>query len=691
MRIDLKECNIHIVFEVSEDNTLSLLHFSNQCIETKIPECVRKAFPAVEIHMTGTNQNAHHGAKHIGAGSLDSLKYVGHQYYQNGLGNKLEIELRDDEISATLHYQFYNNISVVRTWTSIQNISSVNIGIEYISSFSLTGIGKECDIEDRNKLKLSIPHNAWCREVDWKTYTLEELGLCSRTGGSTKRLSFSNTGTWSTKEYLPMGAITDVSNASCLMWQIESNGSWQWEISDISKYLYLKLSGPTENENHWYKELKSGDTFESVRSAVAMGVDFNDALKQLTLYRRKIVRYTASDAYLPVIFNDYMNCLGADPTTEKEFPIIDRAAEAGAEYYCMDAGWYADGAWWETVGEWQPCEWRFPNGIKEVFDYIRSKGMIPGIWLEIECMGINCPILPQFTDDCFFVRHGKRVIDHGRYQMDFRNVKVRRFATEVVDRIVTEYGVGYIKMDYNIDGGTGTENAADSFGDGLMEHKRAYSQWIANIMDKYPELIIENCSSGGMCMDYARLSQHSIQSVTDQSNYRHMIPIAAACASAVLPEQAAIWSYPVSDDDKYAVVTNMVNSMLTRMHLSGEITKWSDEQFALVKEGIQMYKLIRGSIKESIPFYPIGVESYQKKWCCTGYRNAKEIYLAVWRMDTEEDSLDIPLMNLCVSNTEAIEMVYPIMEGYEVSMDSECIHVILPDRFCGGIIRVYEG
>lgn len=84
-----------------------------------------------------------------------------------------------------------------------------------------------------------------------------------------------------------------------------------------------------------------------------------------------------------------------DPTAEKMIPVIDKAAESGAEYYCIDAGWYADVTWWDSVGEWKPSTWRFPNGIKEILDYIRYKGLIPGVWLEIEVMGIACPILDQ--------------------------------------------------------------------------------------------------------------------------------------------------------------------------------------------------------------------------------------------------------------------------------------------------------
>ena len=98
-----------------------------------------------------------------------------------------------------------------------------------------------------------------------------------------------------------------------------------------------------------------------------------------------------------------MNCLWADPTTEKELPLIDAAADAGCEYYCIDAGWYADGEWWDGVGEWKESKKRFPNGIKEVTDYIRKKGMIPGAWLEIEVMGIKCPKVKECDDTWFFM------------------------------------------------------------------------------------------------------------------------------------------------------------------------------------------------------------------------------------------------------------------------------------------------
>ena len=135
---------------------------------------------------------------------------------------------------------------------------------------------------------------------------------------------------------------------------------------------------------------------------------FDEAMDELTKYRRAIRRVNDDNEKLQVIFNDYMNCLFGDPTTDKEIPLIDKAAEAGCEYYCIDCGWYSEGYWWDGVGEWLPCEKRFPGGLRKLMDYIRSKGMIPGVWLELEVMGIKCPKADRVPDDWYFMRHGKR-------------------------------------------------------------------------------------------------------------------------------------------------------------------------------------------------------------------------------------------------------------------------------------------
>lgn len=477
-----------------------------------------------------------------------------------------------------------------------------------------------------------------------------------------------------------MGCLENEETGATFLWQIENNGSWYWEVAEsselmfptvkdhnlmitndgneISGEIYFVLSGPTEWESQWHKSLKPGKSFITVPAAVSVvNGGFEKAVVEMTKYRRKIRRPNKDNEKLAVIFNDYMNCLFGDSTTEKLLPLIDAAADAGCEYFCIDCGWYTDTNWWAGVGEWKPSAQRYPGGIEKPIKYIREKGMIPGLWLEIETVGFDCPNIDKIPKSWFFRRHGKIVSDQCRYQLDCRNPEVQDYATSVIDRMVNEYGVGYIKMDYNINSGIGTEVDSDSLGDGLLEHNRAYLAWLDSIFVKYPDLIIENCGSGGMRMDYAMLSRHSIQSSSDQTDYIKNAAIAASCATALTPEQCAIWSYPLSGADPEETIMNMVNAMMLRIHQSGHLATLPANQFNLVKNGIEVYKMIRNDIKEGLPFWLTGIPKFEDPWFTFGLECDNCAYIAVWRISGEK-ILNVPLKEE-LQKYQHVEPVYP--------------------------------
>lgn len=668
-RIEIIENGIYMILEITKEEQVKLLHFSAVPFnETDIvsERIHNEAFNLVELNLSGMDKPyERHGNKYIVTAPGYRMKYNGLKDERNELGRKIEITTYDEasEVYVTTHMQFYNQISIVRFWNEVTNKGKNPQTLEYISSFNYTGIEKEGLLPRDEKMRIHVPHHSWQREMNWQTYTLPEVGLeqvqPTIEQRSSNALQVTNVGNWSSKKYLPMGYLENTEVGSSLFWQIEHNGSWHWEIGDQNGHFYLNICGPDELNAHWFKELGMGDTFTSV--PVAVGVTnkgFDEAMGELTRYRRVIRRPNKDNEELKIIFNDYMNSLWGDPTTEKEVPLIDAAAKAGCEYYCIDAGWYADGNWWDNVGEWQESKQRFPNGLKEVTDYIRKKGMIPGAWLELEVMGINCPKLKELDDTWFFIRHGKRVYDRSRYQLDFRNEKVRNYATEVIDRLINEYGIGYIKMDYNIEPGIGTEYEADSVGDGLLEHQRAYLAWLDCIFEKYPELIIENCSSGGLRMDYAMLARYSIQSTSDQENYLQYATIAANAPTGVTPEQAAIWSYPLEEGDEEEVVFNMVNSLLLRIHQSGHLARLSKERGSLVKEALDYYKTIRQDIKVATPFWPLGLSHFKDEWVCLGMKTEHKLYIAVWRRQGNKATKEIPLIEL-VNNKVSIKCTYP--------------------------------
>ena len=673
--IEIKENGIYLVWEIDEENNLKLLHFSALPFrrEDIVATTTEYGFRFVEMNLSGFDRPyERHGNKYIVTAPGYRMKYAGHTDERNEKGRLLKFILRDDvtNVFVDAYLQFYDGDPIVRMWQTVRNEGHEPQTLEYLSSFNYEGIEKEGVLPRDEKMKIYVPHNSWQREMNWKCYTLPELGMelvqPVEEQRSSSMIRVSNTGNWSSKEYLPMAYLENTETGSGLFFQIEHNGSWHWEIGDQNGHLYLAVSGPNEIYSHWYKTLQPGDSFTGVPVAVGVTADgFDDAMKTLTSYRRKIRRVNADNEKLPIIFNDYMNCLWGNPTTEAEFPLIDAAAEAGCEYFCIDCGWYADGDWWDSVGEWKESRRRFPNGVREVTDYIRKKGMIPGVWLELEVMGIYCETAKKVPDDWFFVRHGKRVYDRSRYQLDYRNPAVRDYADQVIDRLVRDYGVGYIKMDYNIEPGIGTELNADSVGDGMLAHERSYLSWLDGVFARYPDLIIENCSSGGMRIDYAMLSRYSIQSTSDQDNYLDYATIAANSPSGLTPEQSAVWTYPMNHEEqvpedalKEEVVFNMVNAMLLRVHQSGHLAKLDDTRKELVKEGLDLYKKIRSDIKDFYPFWPLGLSSHTDEWVCLGMRGEKKCYLAVWRREGTQESKVLPVAGLAGKEVN-VRCIYP--------------------------------
>ena len=648
MELCFEQNGIFVDIEVLEDGAVAL----HNCSAAPRPRAeAPKWYPLVEVQGSGYNHDDHHGSKHSLCAPGDRLRYESHSLTENQQGSRFELVMKTEEIRVRVCWQFYSGVKALRAWSEMTNLSERTFPLEYISSFALTGLGHGKDGR-QGDYRMSIPHSTWFGECQWKNYALKELGYDPVCAFSMKRIALSSTGTWACSEHLPMGSFEQPGET--MLWQIETSGSWCWEVSDLKEQLYLRLSGPNWQEHQFLKRLAPGETFVSVPCAVAFGSDFEDSIGEMTKYRRAIRRPNADNAHPSVIFNDYMNCLWGDPTTEKEFPLIDAAAEAGCRYYCVDCGWYDDGPWWDGVGAWLPAKGRFPGGIKEVLDYIRAKGMIPGLWLELEVMGIECPLARQVPDDWFFQIEGRRVIDHSRYQLDFRNPAVIAHADEVVDRLVRDYGVGYIKMDYNINAGVGTQVASDSAGEGLLAHTRAYLAWLDSVFARYPELVIENCSSGGMRMEYSHLSRHSIQSVTDQDDYVRMAAIACNCMTAVTPEQAAIWSYPKRDGDEEETIFNMVSAMLLRIHQSGHLAELSAPRLALVREGIACHLSIVDKLKDGLPFWPLGLASFGDPFMCVGIRCAGEAYMAVWHTREGRESVRIPMRGFA-----QIEPVYP--------------------------------
>jgi alpha-galactosidase len=660
--------NSKLKFEILNNKKIALIQVNTNNL-SNLTDAQKEHLVITELQVTGDNFH-HKGLSFVNTSPGANLTYLTHEVDQLTNGKLLKITSQDPKkrLVVTNYYQLFDQTAVIRSWVTVENISNENIGLEYISSFAITGLNQGSDplANYATDNLLYTPHNNWQAEAQWHKQTLKEAGLDYQTDciddqqNSSKRINITNNSSWSCAEFSPSGILTNTVTKQTAIWQIENNGAWHYELTDSSngELLSLRLSGPEELDNHWWKNLAPGESFTTATAAFCeVSGNYERALQEITKYRRLIRNKNQDNQKLPVIFNDYMNGLMGDPTEATERPLIDAAAKTGCDYFVIDCGWYSDGYWWDSVGDWLPSKKRFPNGIESTIQYIRDKGLTPGLWLEIEVIGIHSPLANQLPDSWFFKRHGKRIIDCDRYHLDFNNPDVRSFADKIMKRLIEEYGVGYIKMDYNITTGIGTEQNSDSFGDGLLNHNRAYLKWLDHIFEEYPELVIENCGSGGMRHDYAMLQRHSIQSMTDQTDYVRNGNIAAVGSSVVTPEQCAIWSYPLQNGDSEEVIFNMINAMLVRIHQSGLLNHIDDKRLSLVAEGIRVYKTYREKIPTLLPIWPDGLGHLDDEWYSFGLANNRELYLAVWHGVGSEVTHELSLEQY--GTIKEVTQIYP--------------------------------
>lgn len=664
-------------FVISDDQRIYFYDESSYPLTNNQKYYLENFTNPVEISISGHATSEHTGDRHIFTSESQTLKYVKHSIKKDENGKTLIIKQKNDSIEVLTYYILYNNTHTIRSYNVIKNISKKPITLEYVSSFVKKDMIGYYHYQDS---KLAIPHNSWYLECQWKYSSLLDLGIVSCNElKNFKKYCVNNTGCWSSKNYIPMGILKDPHIKKCIMWQIEANGSWSYEIGDFIGNVTLNLSGPSLQENGWQKTLLPKEVFTSVKASITYGKDENECIKHMTFYRRKIATRLFDIKENPIIFNEYMFASWNCPSFKTASSLGKVAKKVGANYFVIDCGWHDEiENPFYYVGKWNESKLKYPEGLNKTLDYLRSLGLKVGLWMEPEVVGALLEDTSFLDEDCFFHRNNERLIISNRYQLDFRNKKVQDYFLNKVDEIMGKYHVDYFKFDYNIEPGIGLDSE-DGYGEALLEHNRAYFDCITKIGLKYPSLIIESCASGGNRLDYLTLSNVNLVSTSDQTNYLIYPYITANILSAVLPEQAAVWCYPkdesFSDEeiDDEAVNLNLINSMIGRVHLASKLYLLSEEKQNRIKEGLSFYHELDELKQNGYLFLPNGFTSYYDSQLAYGIRNEKYGYLFVYQMKGTKP------LKVKIGKYKKIELAYPLDLPTDYEMKGKTL-VFTPHR-----------
>lgn len=334
--------------------------------------------------------------------------------------------------------------------------------------------------------------------------------------------------------------------------------------------------------------------------------DLDDVTNQMHRYQRQFV-FPHQQANMPplVQFNSWYPFQGKTDISDME-QLADTAAELGAEVFVLDAGWYNRKDWSKELGDYVPDPNAFPHGLEELSDYVRGRGMKFGLWLEIENIGLQSKMFAQHADWCL-AYNGAPVTQSDRCQLDFAKPEVRAWATATVDRLVNNYKLSWIKIDYNIDIGDHFDpHGKERPGDVLAEHVKHYYAWLDSVRAAHPELIIENCSSGALRMDTGILAHTHTNWLSDNVAPVESLQLGFGCTIQFTPAVCNHWM--VGDTDRGVVDMSKPEGwwdfmfrvpMNGQFGISSRVFEWNQQLRARARQNVTLYKQVRQTIADA--------------------------------------------------------------------------------------------
>lgn len=206
----------------------------------------------------------------------------------------------------------------------------------------------------------------------------------------------------------------------------------------------------------------------------------------------------------PAPCNEY-GCL----TEEFAVGLIKRYKMFGLqpESIWLDAGWYEgaggpNGSWWNSVGSWYADKERFPRGLKPLSDAAHSIGARFLVWFEPERAFDGSRLTKEHPEWLLKVGAGNNLLDLG-------NNEALEWVCNHIGDFIEENGVDTYRQDFNMAINPYWEKFDEPGRIGMKEIRHIeglYAFW-DYLIERFPNIMIDNCASGGRRIDLETTSR----------------------------------------------------------------------------------------------------------------------------------------------------------------------------------------
>ena len=263
------------------------------------------------------------------------------------------------------------------------------------------------------------------------------------------------------------------------------------------------LMGIHPNGFKW--TLEKGESFQTPEMVMVYSEAGLNGMSQTfhKLYRTRLARGTWRDKVRPILINSW-EAFYFDFDAPKLLGLADAAADLGMELFVLDDGWFGkrdDST--SSLGDWYPNEEKLKGTLKELAEKINAKGLKFGLWIEPEMTNKDSDLY-RAHPDWLLAEQGKRIChSRNQYVLDFSKKEVREYIGDMLENLLAEVPVSYIKWDMNRTFSEVFSNGNDREYQGKVCHKYILGVYelYERLTSRFPHVLFESCASGGARFD----------------------------------------------------------------------------------------------------------------------------------------------------------------------------------------------
>lgn len=257
-------------------------------------------------------------------------------------------------------------------------------------------------------------------------------------------------------------------------------------------------------------KLEAGDFFETPEALLVyseeglqgMSLSFHDFLRQ------HIIRSPWQFKERPILINNW-EATYFNFNEEKLLDIAKDAKAAGLDMLVCDDGWFGhhrdDPS--GSLGDWFVDPKKFPEGFASYADKVHAMGLKVGLWFEPEMICELSDLYEAHPDWALCWPGREPVRCRNQWILDYSNPEVIENIYQQIATMVKTAKLDYIKWDMNRSIIDGHSAYLPEDRQGEIHHRHVLGVYAlqGRLTEEFPDLLIENCSSGGGRFDAGML------------------------------------------------------------------------------------------------------------------------------------------------------------------------------------------